>query len=246
VTRVKICGCRSIEQALAAAEAGADFVGLMFAPGSKRRIDAEDASEIVRALGAPLADLEMETPPALYRTESDDLRSWFQHGAAALERMLARKRPLTVGVFAGNDPEEINEVVDECGIDLIQLSGGEPWAACLLANRQVIKALHLRGDDTASTALRRVEAGSAMAVMLDKADDAAFGGTGQALDWRVAGEIAASMPVWLAGGLTPENVAEAVRTVRPWCVDVSSGVETEGVKDAAKIRAFVAAARSAG
>jgi phosphoribosylanthranilate isomerase len=243
VTRVKICGCRSIEQALVAAGAGADFVGLMFAPSSRRRVEVEDASEIVRALGAPLAGLEMETPPALYRTESDDLRSWFEHGASALERMLQRKRPLTVGVFAGNDLEEINEVVDECGIDLIQLSGGEPWGACLLANRQVIKALHVRGDDTASTALGRVEAGSAMAVMLDKADDAAFGGTGQALDWRVAGEIAAAMPVWLAGGLTPENVAEAVRTVRPWCVDVSSGVETEGMKNAAKIRAFVAAVR---
>jgi phosphoribosylanthranilate isomerase len=245
VTRVKICGCRSIEHALTAADAGADFIGLMFAPSSRRRVDVEDASEIVRALGAPLARLEMETPPALYRTESDDLRSWFEHGAAALERMLARKRPLTVGVFAGNDPEEINEVVDECGIDLIQLSGGEPWGACLLANRQVIKALHLRDDDTVSTALRRVEAGSAMAVMLDKADDSAFGGTGQALDWRVAGEIAAAMPVWLAGGLTPENVAEAVRTVRPWCVDVSSGVETDGVKDAAKIRAFLTAVRDA-
>jgi phosphoribosylanthranilate isomerase len=217
----------------------------MFAPSSRRRVEVEDASEIVRALGAPLAELEMETPPALYRTESDDLRSWFEHGASALERMLQRKRPLTVGVFAGNDPEEINEVVDECGIDLIQLSGGEPWGACLLANRQVIKALHVRGDDTASTALGRVEAGSAMAVMLDKADDAAFGGTGQALDWRVAGEIAAAMPVWLAGGLMPENVADAVRTVRPWCVDVSSGVETEGMKDAAKIRAFVAAVRGA-
>ena len=241
MTRVKICGCRSIEQALAAAEAGADFVGLMFAPSSRRRVELEDASEIVRALGSPLAQREMETPPAVYRAESEDLRSWFEHGASALERMLERKRPLTVGVFAGNDPDEINEIVDECGIDLIQLSGGEPWGACLLANRQVVKALHVRGDDTAASALRRIETGSAMAVMLDKADDAAFGGTGQALDWRVAGEIAAAMPVWLAGGLTPENVAEAVRAVRPWCVDVSSGVETDGVKDAAKVRAFVAA-----
>ena len=82
--------------------------------------------------------------------------------------MLEHKRPLTVGVFAGNDPDEINEIVDECGIDLIQLSGGEPWSACLLANRQVVKALHVRADDTAVSALGRVETGSAMAVMLDK------------------------------------------------------------------------------
>ncbi len=122
MTRVKICGCRSVETALAAAEAGADFVGLMFAPSSTRRIDVEDASEIVRALGAPLAELEMETPPAMFRTDLTDLRSWFEHGALALDRMLERKRPLTVGVFAGNEPEEINEIVDECGIDLIQFS----------------------------------------------------------------------------------------------------------------------------
>jgi phosphoribosylanthranilate isomerase len=245
VTRVKICGCRSVETALVAVEAGADFVGLMFAPSSRRRIDLEDASEIVRALGSPLAGIEMDTPPALFRTESNDLRSWFEHGASALERMLERKRPLTVGVFAGNDPEEINEIVDECGIDLIQLSGGEPWSACLLANRQVIKVLHVGADEAAAAALSRIETASAMAVMLDKGSDAAFGGTGETLDWAVAAEVAAAMPVWLAGGLTPENVAEAIRAVRPWAVDVSSGVEAEGMKDAAKIRAFIEAARGA-
>ena len=243
--RVKICGCRSVEIALAAAEAGADFVGLMFAPSSRRRVDLEDASEIVRALGAPLAGIEMENPPAMYRAESDDLRSWFEHGASALERMLERKRPLTVGVFAGNDPVEINEIVDECGIDLIQLSGGEPWGACLLANRQVIKVLYVAPGEDAATTLGRIETGSAMAVLLDKGSDAAFGGTGEALDWGIAAEVAKAMPVWLAGGLTPENVAEATRAVRPWGVDVSSGVETEGVKDAAKIRAFIAAVRGA-
>jgi phosphoribosylanthranilate isomerase len=246
VTRIKICGCRSVEIALAAAEAGADFVGLMFAPSSRRRVEVEDASEIVRALGAPLAEVEMENPPAIYRAESEDLRSWFEHGAAALDRMLERKRPLTVGVFAGNDPEEINEIVDECGIDLIQLSGGEPWSACLLANRQVIKALHIGPSEDAAGALKRIETGSAMAVLLDKGSDAAFGGTGEALDWDVAAGICEAMPVWLAGGLTSRNVTEAVRAVRPWAVDVSSGVETEGVKDAAKIEAFIAAVRGAG
>jgi phosphoribosylanthranilate isomerase len=80
-------------------------------------------------------------------------------------------------------------------------------------------------------------------VLLDRADPAAFGGLGERLDWRVAAQIGAAMPVWLAGGLTPENVAEAVTTVRPWAVDVSSGVETDGVKDAAKVQAFIAAVR---
>jgi phosphoribosylanthranilate isomerase len=242
MTRVKICGCRSVDQALAAADADADFVGIMFAE-SRRKVSLEDASEIVRALGTPLSEMEQVSPPALYRTEAADLGSWFGHGAGALERLLERKRPLTVGVFAGNDPDEINEIVDECGLDLVQLSGGEPWGACLLANRQVIKAVHLRGDDTPELAMARMEAGSAMAVLLDRADEAAFGGTGKALEWRLARAIAAAMPVWLAGGLTPDNVSEAIRTVRPWCVDVSSGVETEGVKDVAKIRAFVSAAK---
>jgi len=239
--RVKICGCRSVEIALAAAEAGADFIGLMFAPSSRRRIDVEDASEIVRALGTPLSEIEMRNPPAMYRAESDDLRSWFEHGASALDRMLERKRPLTVGVFAGNEPEEINEIVDECGIDLIQLSGGEPWSACLLANRQVIKALHVSSDEAASAVLGRIETGSAMAVMLDKRSEAGFGGLGETLNWDVAAKIAEAMPVWLAGGLTPENVGEAIATIHPWAVDVSSGVETEGEKDAAKIKAFVQA-----
>jgi phosphoribosylanthranilate isomerase len=243
VTRVKICGCRSVEIALTAAEAGADFVGLMFAPRSSRRIDVGDASEIVRALGTPLAELEQETPPAVYRSESPDLRAWFEHGAEALERLLARKRPLTVGVFAGNDPDEINEIVDECGIDLIQLSGGEPWGQSLLANRQVVKALHLGSNEDASTAMARMEAGSAMAVLLDRADAAAFGGMGVAVDWRVAAQISGAMPVWLAGGLTPENVGQAVAAVRPWAVDVSSGVETDGAKDSPKIRAFIAAVK---
>jgi len=244
MTRVKICGCRAVEHALAAANAGADFVGLVFAD-SRRRVEVEEASEIVRALGTPLRELEMGSPPALFRTEATDLRSWYEHGAAALERLLERKRPLTVGVFAGNDPEAINQIVDDCGIDLIQLAGDEPWDACLLANRQVLKVVHVAAADDAAAVLGRIEPGSALAVLLDRADATAFGGTGSAFDWRVAAEVAAELPVWLLGGLTPENVASAVATARPWAVDVSSGVETAGVKDLAKIAAFVRAAKAA-
>jgi anthranilate synthase / indole-3-glycerol phosphate synthase / phosphoribosylanthranilate isomerase len=246
MTRVKICGCRSPEQASWAAEAGADFVGIVFAPRSRRRIDLKDASEVVRALGPSLQDLLQRSPPALYKTEADDLRSWFGHGASALERLLERKRPLTVGVFAGNDPDEINEIVEECGIDLIQLSGGEPWTTCLMANREVIKVLHVGEGDTAGSVLSRMHAGSALAVLLDRAaDNSPGGGTGQKLDWRMASDITAELPVWLAGGLTPENVSDAVNNVRPWCVDVSSGVETKGVKDPQKVRAFVSRAKGA-
>lgn len=243
MTRVKICGVRTIEQALVAAEAGADFIGLMFA-GSRRKVEPADAADIVRALGTPLAEMEMADPPSLFRTEARDLRSWFEHGASALDRLLERKRPLTVGVFANNDPEEINEIVDECGIDLVQLSGGEPWGTILLANRQVIKGVHVRPEDDADSVAARIEPGAAMAVLLDAGGQGALGGTGKKFDWSVATSVAASMPVWLAGGLDPTNVAEAIATVRPWAVDVSSGVETDGVKDLQKIRDFLKAAKS--
>jgi phosphoribosylanthranilate isomerase len=242
MTRVKICGCRTIEDASAAAEAGADFIGLMFAE-SGRKISVEEASEIVRSLGKPLREMEQEAPPAAFRTEDSDLRSWYEHGAAALERFLERKRPLTVGVFAGHTPDEINDVAEETGIDLIQLSGPEPWSSCLLVNRQVIKAVHVRDGETSKDVLERIEPGSAIAIMLDRADKAAYGGSGQAFDWRIAAEVSAMVPVWLAGGLTPQNVSGAIEMVRPWCVDVSSGVETGGTKDHDKIRAFIRAAR---
>jgi phosphoribosylanthranilate isomerase len=246
MTNVKTCGVSSVEKALTAAEAGEDFIGMMIAPQSRRRIEPADAADIVRALGTELRSQEQETPPSMFRTDASDLRSWYEHGASALERLLARKRPITVGVFAGNDPEEINEIVDECGLDLIQLSGGEPWSSILLANRQVIKAVHINGDDDATSAMSRIETGSAMAVLLDRADAASFGGTGLAFDWTVAAGIAKAMPLVLAGGLDPDNVGEAIRMVRPWGVDVSSGVETDGAKDAAKVRAFIEAVRGGG
>jgi phosphoribosylanthranilate isomerase len=245
MTYVKICGCRTIEQALTAAEAGADFIGLNFVAESRRRVEREDASDIVRALGTPLADLEMADPPAMFRTEAQDLASWFEHGASALERLLARKRPLTVGIFANNDPDEINEIVDECGIDLIQLSGGEPWGQVLLANRQVIKVVHVLPDDDAPGLTGKMQAGSAMAVLLDSGGGKTLGGTGQTIDWEVAQAVNASVPVWLAGGLNPGNVAAAIARVQPWGVDVASGVETDGVKDLEKIKAFVKAAKGA-
>lgn len=242
--RVKICGVRTPEQALAAAEAGADFIGIMCVKTSRRYVDPSEAYDIVHALGSPLGEYEQLSPPSLHRTDATDIRAWYEHGASALERLLERKRPLTVGVFANNDPDEINELVDECGIDLIQLSGGEPRGQCLLAARQVIKVVHVGEEDDAASTLARFETGSAMAVMLDKAAAGALGGTGKPFDWQVAAQVAAETPVWLAGGLSPDNVASAIETVRPWAVDVSSGVETEGVKDVAKIRAFVRAAKA--
>jgi phosphoribosylanthranilate isomerase len=250
LTHVKICGCMRVEDALAAAEAGADFIGLVFAE-SRRRLETDEASDIVRALGEPLSHRELAEPPSLHRAEAPEsgaiaVDEWFRQGADALERLLERKRPLTVGVFAGQDLETVNAIADECGLDLVQLSGGEPWQDCLLIARQVIKVVHVEQGAAAGDVLGRIEAGTAIACLLDTASEGAYGGSGRSMDWTLAREVAARLPIVLAGGLTPENVGEAVRTVRPWGVDVSSGVETGGVKDLSKVRAFVQAAKGKG
>jgi phosphoribosylanthranilate isomerase len=258
VTRVKICGCRTPADAIAAAEAGADFVGLMFAE-SRRRVTVDEGAAIVRALGAPASRQEQVLPPNAYAKEGGvGAASWFSQGAAALDRLLARKRPLTVGVFANADPEEIDEIADETGLDLIQLAGGEPWGLCLLANRQVIKVVHVADGETSSQLIDRIETGSAVAVMLDRARSGAdfdpigpgggsrFGGGGITIDWTLAASFGNTMPFWLAGGLDAANVTAAIGVAQPWCVDVSSGVETGGLKDHAKIRDFVTAAKAAG
>ena len=237
MTRIKICGCMRVADAIAAAEAGADFIGVMFAD-SRRRVSAREASQIVRAVGTPLREMEQTEPPPLHPGRFEAIDAWFAHGAEALDRLLARKRPLVVGVFKDQDPEEMNEIADETGIDLIQLSGSEPWSDCLLVNRPVVKVLSQQPGASAADMLSGVEPGSAIALMLDPSH-----GTGTMGDWAAAADGADRLPLWLAGGLSPDNVAKAIRTVRPWAVDVSSGVEVDGVKDAARIAAFIAAVR---
>jgi phosphoribosylanthranilate isomerase len=237
MTRVKICGCMRVSDAVAAAEAGADFIGIMFAVGSRRRVSREEAAQIVRAVGTPLRELEQDEPPPLHPGRFDTPDAWFAHGAEALDRLLERKRPLVVGVFEDQPIEEVNEIADETGIDLVQLSGNEPWSDCLLATRQAIKSIR-PGAMSPAALLSSIEPGAALAVMLD-----ASHGTGTAADLDAALALAARIPLWLAGGLTPDTVAAAIDRVRPWAVDVSSGVETNGAKDPAKIRAFISAAK---
>lgn len=205
-TRVKICGITTARDAAAAVAAGADAIGVIFAP-SNRRVSVEQARAILR-----------EVPP-----------------------MVAR-----VGVFVDAGPDEIAAAVVACGLHAVELCGDESPEECASAPVPVIKTLHV-GDGFTWAAFEPYR-GHVSAVLLDTAvAGASFrGGTGVRLDWERALPLPADVPVVLAGGLDPDNVAEAVRAVRPFAVDVASGVEVSpGVKDHAKIAAFVSAVAGA-
>jgi phosphoribosylanthranilate isomerase len=153
-----------------------------------------------------------------------------------------------VGVFVNAPASQANTIADSCHLDWVQLSGDEPWEYCRQINRPVIKAIRLGGqsseDVCAELALgARMLSTQTFVALLDSEVKGKYGGTGVAFDWSLAKLVAMRFPVIMAGGLTPENVAEAIQIVEPWGVDVSSGVEVEGVKDAAKIRAFIDAVR---
>ena len=242
MTLVKICGNREPADVLTAAEAGADLVGMVFAESS-RSVDVQGAQAMVRALGRPLAEHEIALPPPARGHAREGEREWFQYGAEVLEAYLEAKRPLTVGVFADQPIDEVNELAQESGVDLVQLAGDETWDDCLLVINQVIQVVHVSPLDSPSDPFEFVEPGFALALMLDSAHGPYRGGSGRAFDWEVARLVAAELPMMLAGGLTPENVGDAIERVAPWAVDVSSGTEHEGRKDPELVRAFIEAVR---
>ncbi len=148
---------------------------------------------------------------------------------------------LPVGVLVDPTPAELDRVIRISGVRTIQLHGDEPPALCAAAPVPVVKGIRVR-DAHSLAALAAYEVS---AFLLDSATPG-YGGSGTSFDWALAAEAAAEVPIWLAGGLTPDNVAEAVRRVRPRGVDVASGVESSpGRKDAGLVRAFVGAAREA-
>jgi phosphoribosylanthranilate isomerase len=200
---------------------------------------------MVRALGRPLAEYEFGIPPPAQPRVREEIGDWFRHGAEVLETYLNVKRPLTVGVFADQHIEEVNELAEEAGVDLVQLSGDETWEDCLLVTKQVIQVVHVSPLDSPSDPMESVQPGFALALMLDAAHGPYRGGGGRPFNWEVARLVADRVPMLLAGGLSPENVGEAIRRVQPWAVDVSSGTETDGRKDHDRVRAFVRAVREA-
>lgn len=213
---IKVCGLIEPEHALAAAEAGADMIGLVFAP-SRRQVTNERAARVVEAL------------------RSRDVR------------------PLVAGVFVNASPEQIDAIAREVGLDVVQLSGDEtPQQVAKCAHeRPVIKAIRLPGGmraDEAEEILREYEACVAperVRFLIDAHRPGEYGGTGQVADWLLSARLAERHNIMLAGGLHPGNVAAAVAQVRPWGIDVSSGVERDGTKDAGLIRDFIEAARRA-
>ncbi len=233
MTRVKICGIANFEDALCAADAGADYLGFIFFKKSPRYVTPERAAEII-------SKLTMRIPASAQRSP--------QRPSPALK---SRSLPQFIGVFVNEPLAQIEETIHHVNLDYAQLHGDEPPA--------LLEALQGRGFK----ALRPSSAVEAEAdaewyadlgprdgpqILIDAYDPKEYGGTGKKADWRIAAGLGQVYPrLALAGGLTPQNVATAVDAVRPWAVDVSSGVEIEpGRKDPDKIRAFVSAAKGRG
>lgn len=197
-TRIKICGIKREEDARAAAQLGADAIGLVFFAPSPRNVPLEQARAIAAAL-----------PPFV----------------------------TAVGLFVDPTREEVESVLRSCSINVLQFHGDEAPGFCGSFGLPYIKAARVRPDTDLVQYLSPYH--EAQGWLLDAYHDQHYGGSGESFDWKLIPRDLAR-PVILSGGLTPDNVGAAVRQVRPWAVDVSSGVEAaKGVKDAAKIAAFV-------
>jgi len=248
ITFAKVCGIKDVRTAIAAAEAGADMIGLVFAE-SRRKLSIETAKEITDALAkwrkaqgqsSPFSDGKF---PA--NEESMEGQCSFQTGAARLREAVSKRRPLVVGVFANNQAEMINEVAGAAPLDLIQLSGKEDPSIIHQLAKPCLKAIHVDGQpEEIVKSIGQFAGKNVLGVLLDTFDPNSLGGTGRTFDWSVAKEVQEKIALFVAGGLSPENVAAAVNIVEPLGVDVSSGVETEGTKDISKICAFIQQAKN--
>jgi phosphoribosylanthranilate isomerase len=206
--QVKICGLTSLDDALAAVDSGADYLGFNFYAKSPRCVEPEACARIT----------------------------------GELSRREARVK--TVGVFVNHSPAQVAALMDQCGLDLAQLHGDEQVEFLPELRGRAFKVV--RGATPAEAELQALAlfGPGRPAFLLDAHAPGLYGGTGQLADWEAAAALAARFPIFLAGGLTPENVAAAAAQVRPWGVDVASGVEAApGKKDTAKMKAFVENAR---
>lgn len=203
MTIVKICGIKTLPNALAAIEAGADYLGFNFYPKSVRFIEKSACAEITSVLKQEHPQIKL------------------------------------VGVFVNSPVGDIKDILQTCHLDLAQLHGDETPEIFAQLAPHAFRAF--RGIPESNAGYERDEAPF---MLIDAAVKGVYGGSGVTADWAAAAELAKKYPLLLAGGLTPENVADAARQVRPWGVDVASGVESApGEKDAEKMSAFVKAVR---
>ena len=211
--RIKICGISDPDTARVAAGAGADYIGVVFYPGSHRYVEPAQAREI--------ADTVRAGPNG---------------------------HPLVVGLFVNEPIEFVLDVREQAGLDVVQLSGNEsPEFIAEFASHGIpfvatVRAGEASGDETRRRIHKIIDL-DPYAVMLDTHVPGMWGGSGVLGDWDLARDLAQEYRLFLAGGLDPENVSNAVREVRPYVADVSTGVESDKIKDHEKIRAFIAAAR---
>jgi phosphoribosylanthranilate isomerase len=151
----------------------------------------------------------------------------------------------TVGVFVDEDAGAVREMASLAGLDWLQLHGSESPDYCRSLGRRVIKGFRVKGDEI--YAQISAYQGAAQAFLLDSYKSGTPGGTGETFDWELAGQVNKCGPIILAGGLTPDNVAQAIKIAQPSAVDVASGVEREpGKKDPEKLRAFFESVKMAG
>jgi phosphoribosylanthranilate isomerase len=212
VAAVKICGVTRVDDALACAAVGVEWIGLNFHPGSPRFIDPVQAAAIISALPCHVT---------------------------------------AVGVFVDRPAGEVADLAEQLGLTVVQLHGHEPPEdLSVLRNLEVVRAFRLESPSEwigVSDYLARAQAIGRLpdAILIDAYVAGRSGGTGATVASDVLGCIPPLPRLILAGGLTPENVAAKITLVRPWMVDVASGVESApGRKDPAKVAAFVNAARS--
>jgi phosphoribosylanthranilate isomerase len=214
MTHIKICGIKDEAHALAVAEAGADFIGLVFA-SSPRQVTPAQAEKIVSALKKTKTTTEV------------------------------------VGVFVNTPASKVNKIANLCHLDWVQLSGDEPWGYCRDLTTPVIKVIRVSRHHKPEQVCADLTYGTKIIktrkhlFLLDANVREKYGGTGRTFDWNLAKPIAEQFTVIVAGGLTPKNVSEAIMITSPWGVDVSSGVETRGIKDMAKIKKFIETVRKA-
>lgn len=151
---------------------------------------------------------------------------------------------LPIGVFVNEEAPTVRSLMDECGLALAQIHGDESPSYCETLGRPALRALRLRDRSTFLAMAEYKGRSGIRGFILDAFSEAAYGGTGETADWDLAAEAAQAFSFLLAGGLTPDNVAMAIQKVRPYGVDVSSGVEIRpGKKDPVKVQAFIRAVK---